>query len=385
MNCPVKKTNKILSIVCGCLSFGICFTFNATQAVAQGRDPFLQKPTAAPTTPKPRPRVVTSAGGTTTTVVAAKAAPTAVAVPTIEQRIASYKELRLRSAQLGIPAPKPTTVLTLDEVQIIGIFHTPRGYAAMVEATPIKLSYTIYPGEKFFNGQLVAIEDNRLVFRRVTQYNNGKSVTVAESKNLRQQSVQEILTPSLEKASNDSKPSTTFTQTATNPTVSAPVINGVNPSGAVQMADNGFNDANPSGDSDVAPTVMPKAVKSSRGNRVEPRKTSPKSKNVKPKVMVESTDDAQDMSVEQPETTVTKPVKSSVKPKPAKKSKSKVAPKVETSEETVSEVETPKAVVQKKAAVKKAKLKPVVVVKRANSSNDAGDSVPSDITSNNSN
>ena len=37
----------------------------------------------------------------------------------------------------------------------------------MVHATPINLSYTIYPGEKFFDGQLVAIEENRLTFRKV--------------------------------------------------------------------------------------------------------------------------------------------------------------------------------------------------------------------------
>jgi hypothetical protein len=50
-------------------------------------------------------------------------------------------------------------------MSVTGIFKTPRGYAAMVEAAPIKLSYTIYPGEKFFDGQLVAVEENRLVFR----------------------------------------------------------------------------------------------------------------------------------------------------------------------------------------------------------------------------
>ena len=62
--------------------------------------------------------------------------------------------------------PKVTSVLTLDEMSVTGIFRTPRGFAAMVEAKPIKLSYTIYPGEKFFDGQLVAIEENRLVFRK---------------------------------------------------------------------------------------------------------------------------------------------------------------------------------------------------------------------------
>jgi rRNA maturation endonuclease Nob1 len=71
---------------------------------------------------------------------------------------------------------------------VTGIFRTPRGYAAMVEATPIKLSYTIYPGEKFFDGQLVAVEENRLVFRRVTKAGNGKFVSSVENKPLRQYS-----------------------------------------------------------------------------------------------------------------------------------------------------------------------------------------------------
>ena len=56
----------------------------------------------------------------------------------------------------------------------------------MVEATPIKLSYTIYPGEKFFDGQLVAVEENRLIFRKVTKMSNGKFVASVENKPLRQ-------------------------------------------------------------------------------------------------------------------------------------------------------------------------------------------------------
>ena len=56
----------------------------------------------------------------------------------------------------------------------------------MVEATPIKLSYTIYPGEKFFDGQLVAVEENRLIFRKVTKTSEGKFVASVENKPLRQ-------------------------------------------------------------------------------------------------------------------------------------------------------------------------------------------------------
>ncbi|HEX3101543.1 MAG TPA: hypothetical protein VHQ01_07125, partial [Pyrinomonadaceae bacterium] len=71
-----------------------------------------------------------------------------------------------------------------NEMAVTGIFKTPRGYAAMVEATPIKLSYTIYPGEKFFDGQLVAVEENRLVFRKVTKVADGKFVASVENKPL---------------------------------------------------------------------------------------------------------------------------------------------------------------------------------------------------------
>ena len=84
------------------------------------------------------------------------------------------------------PAPKPTTALILSEMQVIGIFRTPRGYAAMVEATPIKLSYVIYPGETFFDGQLVAIEEDRLVFRRETRWSDGRREMSVETKPLRQ-------------------------------------------------------------------------------------------------------------------------------------------------------------------------------------------------------
>ena len=56
----------------------------------------------------------------------------------------------------------------------------------MVEATPIKLSYVIYPGETFFDGQLVAIEEDRLVFRHETRFNDGRVDKAVENKPLRQ-------------------------------------------------------------------------------------------------------------------------------------------------------------------------------------------------------
>jgi hypothetical protein len=107
-------------------------------------------------------------------------------VPTIQERISQYKAQKAAAMNARMPAPKPTTALLLSEIQVIGISRSPRGYAAIIEATPIKLSYVIYPGEPFFDGQLVAIEDNRLVFRRETVFTDGHRERSVEYKSLRQ-------------------------------------------------------------------------------------------------------------------------------------------------------------------------------------------------------
>lgn len=141
---------------------------------AQSRDPF-SKPGWA------RKRE----GGTATAAPKKSGPPADLGAPGIEQRVEYYKRLRETAAASGMPVPKVTSVLTLSEMSVTGIFRTPRGYAAMVEAEPLKLSYTIYPGEKFFDGQLVAVEENRLVFRRVVKMSNGKFVSSVENKALR--------------------------------------------------------------------------------------------------------------------------------------------------------------------------------------------------------
>jgi hypothetical protein len=78
-------------------------------------------------------------------------------------------------------------------MEIVGISRTPRGYAAIVEAIPIKLSYVIYPGERFYDGQLVAIEDNRLVFRREIVLSDGRRDRSVEIKPLRQPSTLNLM------------------------------------------------------------------------------------------------------------------------------------------------------------------------------------------------
>lgn len=116
--------------------------------------------------------------------------------PPIRERIERYKAQKVAAMNARMPAPKPTTALLLSELQVIGITRTPRGYAAIVEATPIKLSYVIYPGEPFYDGQLVAIEDNRLIFRREIVFSDGRRDRTVEIKPLRQPSSVNALTTS---------------------------------------------------------------------------------------------------------------------------------------------------------------------------------------------
>lgn len=135
------------------------------RAFSGGRDPFRKY--------EPPPPMVKRIAGQTP-------------IPSIQDRIAQYKAQKIAAMTARMPAPKPTTALLLSEIQVIGISRSPRGYAAIIEATPIKLSYVIYPGEPFFDGQLVAIEDSRLVFRRETVFTDGRRERAVEYKPLRQ-------------------------------------------------------------------------------------------------------------------------------------------------------------------------------------------------------
>jgi hypothetical protein len=116
-----------------------------------------------------------------------------ITAPSIEQRIEQYKAQKLAAMNARVAAPKPTTAFLLNEIQVVGISRSPRGYAAIVEASPIKLAYVIYPGERFYDAQLVAIEDNRLVFRRETVYSDGRRDRSVEMKPLRQVNTVNVL------------------------------------------------------------------------------------------------------------------------------------------------------------------------------------------------
>lgn len=131
-----------------------------------------------------------------TPVIKPPKSTTKLEAPSIQVRIERYRAQKMAAANAHIAAPKPTTALLLSEVQVTGIFRTPRGWSAMVEATPLtpKLSYVVYPGENFFDGQLVAIEENRLVFRRDIIWADGRREKGVEIKPLRTPTPAESMT-----------------------------------------------------------------------------------------------------------------------------------------------------------------------------------------------
>lgn len=152
----MKNYEKIIrcSLTLMVLSFAVAVSGTFFDAVAQksgSRDPF-KKPVVNPKTIKAATK---------------PQEPVIVAPPDVKTRIEDYKKLKLQYMQQGLPAPKPTKALLLKEIEVKGIFQTPRGYAAMVEATPINLSYVVYPGEEFYDGQLVAIEEGQLICRKI--------------------------------------------------------------------------------------------------------------------------------------------------------------------------------------------------------------------------
>ena len=187
-----SKLTRFLSLGLAVAAF-ILIGGHFSQTSAQADDPFRVPGWVKKKTVTTNTGTGTNTGGTTKKEKPVPPAIVPVMAPSIEQRINYYKQQREVAAANGQPLPKVTSVLTLDEMSITGIFKTPRGFAAMVEAVPIKLSYTIYPGEKFFDGQLVAIEENRLIFRKVTKMTNGKFVSSVENNPLREFSVKEVI------------------------------------------------------------------------------------------------------------------------------------------------------------------------------------------------
>ena len=67
------------------------------------------------------------------------------------------------------PRPEGVPGLLIDEIDLTGIFHTSKGFVAQVVASNQKKSYLLKEGDQLYDGDVVSINKNEVVFKQVVQ------------------------------------------------------------------------------------------------------------------------------------------------------------------------------------------------------------------------
>ena len=65
------------------------------------------------------------------------------------------------------PRPEGIPGLLIDEIQLLGIWRTPRGYVAQIRAA--NKSFLLREGDQLFDGDVVNIQKNEVVFKQQVQ------------------------------------------------------------------------------------------------------------------------------------------------------------------------------------------------------------------------
>jgi hypothetical protein len=82
-----------------------------------------------------------------------------------------FKSLLAGPDRPEIRGPRPEGVpgLLIDEIDLRGIYHTSKGFVAQVVAANQKKSYLLKEGDQLFDGDVVSISKNEVVFKQVVQ------------------------------------------------------------------------------------------------------------------------------------------------------------------------------------------------------------------------
>ena len=73
---------------------------------------------------------------------------------------------KLRPERKG-PVPEGAAGLFIDEIDLTGIFKTSRGFVAQVIASNKEKSYLIREGDQLYDGDVVSITQNEVVFKQI--------------------------------------------------------------------------------------------------------------------------------------------------------------------------------------------------------------------------
>lgn len=82
-----------------------------------------------------------------------------------------FKSLLAPSKAPDLRGPRPEGIpgLLIDEVMITGIFRTQEGYVAQVQSAESERSYLLKQGDELYDGDVVRITDNEIVFKQIVQ------------------------------------------------------------------------------------------------------------------------------------------------------------------------------------------------------------------------
>jgi hypothetical protein len=77
--------------------------------------------------------------------------------------------LETRDVERRGPRPEGVPGLLIDEIVITGLFDTPRGWVAQVRASDQGKSFLLREGDGLYDGEVVSIGRNEVVFKQVVQ------------------------------------------------------------------------------------------------------------------------------------------------------------------------------------------------------------------------
>lgn len=82
-----------------------------------------------------------------------------------------FKSLLVAPDQLVNKGPRPKGVpgLLIDEVEVTGIFQTPRGFVAQVRTSKNTQGELIKEGDQLYDGDVVSITRTEVVFKQIVQ------------------------------------------------------------------------------------------------------------------------------------------------------------------------------------------------------------------------
>lgn len=143
---------------------------SAAQKPAKSAAPAAKPKATAPAKTKAMPAAKAPAKAATSTAAASKpAAPSGKRDPFVSLAV-------VRAQQVGASCGSGKRCLVIDQIDLKGVVKTPKGMIAMVE-NPAKKAYFLRENDPVFNGYVLKITGDSVIFKENTVDNQGRTQT----------------------------------------------------------------------------------------------------------------------------------------------------------------------------------------------------------------